>query len=530
MKLNYNVKVDTDGGVRELNGSAEFEAILRLRLDLPAGHILSAEASLSLTCSEDDRIFMNGFQSWSYCPEYRTTDKIRGIRHLPKPLIRYFGLDRYGDHYFLPYPDKPGLTHGESYCYFRSEERFRLFGSLDERPGYTLFIYDAAAGKLTIRRDCAGLSCGGEYAVFDLYFAEGAEDEVFDGWFKAMGVTARTQEKITGYTSWYNRYQKISEKTILDDLRGCAKVLRPGDLFQIDDGWEPYVGDWLEADAKKFPRGMKPLADEIHSRGLKAGLWLAPFIAQRGSKLLKDHPDWRYKHDGKLWYCGSNWGGFYALDMDNPEVAEYLKETFRRVFDEWGFDLVKLDFLYAAAPFGDETESRAARMMRAMELLRSFCGEKLILGCGVPLMPAFGLVDYCRIGCDVGLDWNDSWLMQQMIRERVSTKHSIGNTVFRRQLSGRAWINDPDVFILREDNVRLKPEEKRVLATVNSLFGGVLFCSDDMSAYPPEVRAFYEELLRNMKAEDIRVETKDGFKVSYAADGERREIEIPEYE
>ena len=529
MNLSYSVRVLTAQGQRELKGRAALDGALHLVLDLPEGVILSAEARVSLYCSDWERIFMNGFQSWTHSTERGRHDTIRSLRHLPKLGVRYNGLDRYGDNYFVPYPEKPGLTHGESWCYIRDNERFRLLASLNERPGYTLFSYDANSGELTIRRDCAGLFCGGAYPVFDLYYAEGTEQEVFDGWFAAMGVTARTQEKIAGYSSWYNRYQDISEQSILDDLRGCAEVLRPGDLFQIDDGWEPFVGDWLETDAKKFPRGLKPLADEIHARGLKAGLWLAPFVAQKGSKLLAEHPDWFYLHNGKKWYCGVNWGGFYALDIDKPEVVNYLKEVFRRVFDDWGFDLVKLDFLYAAAPFGSERETRAGRMTRAMELLRELCGEKLILGCGVPLMPAFGLVDYCRIGCDVGLDWNGSWLMQQTHRERVSTKQTIEDTVFRRELNGRAWLNDPDVFFLREDNLKLTENEKRVLATVNSLFGGVLFCSDDMSAYTPEARAFYEELLANREATDISVDTAGGFSVSYTVKGERKKVEIPTY-
>ena len=124
------------------------------------------------------------------------------------------------------------------------------------------------------------------------------------------------------------------------------------------------------------------------------------------------------------------------MDIDHPEVQTYLKQVFDRVLQDWGFDLVKLDFLYGAAPFGNARESRAGRMQRAMALLRSWCGDKLILGCGVPVMPAFGIVDYCRIGCDVGLDWDDVWYMRLFHRERVSTKQSIGNTIFRRQLNG----------------------------------------------------------------------------------------------
>lgn len=341
-----------------------------------------------------------------------------------------------------------------------------------------------------------------------------------------MGVKPRTTEKLAGYSSWYNRYQNIDEGSILSDLEGCAKLLKSGDLFQIDDGWQPYVGDWLYTNGRKFPHGLKPIAEDIHRRGLKAGLWLAPFVCQKGSEIYEKHPDWLLQVEGKNWYCGHNWGGFYALDIDNPQVVAYLERSFRQIFDDWGFDLVKLDFLYAAAPFGSQRESRAGRMIRAMELLRRFCGDKLILGCGVPLMPAFGLVDYCRIGCDVGLDWANSWVMRRTNREYVSTRNAILNSIFRRQLNGRAFLNDPDVFFLREDNLKLSRDEKFILATVNSLFGGLLLCSDDMSEYSPEARALYARLLENRDAADVQVDADDGLSVSYTVGGIRGKLEI----
>ncbi|MBR5095242.1 MAG: alpha-galactosidase, partial [Oscillospiraceae bacterium] len=207
-------------------------------------------------------------------------------------------------------------------------------------------------------------------------------------------------------------------------------------------------------------------------------------------------------------------------------VKAYLTKTFRRVFDDWGYDLVKLDFLYAAAPVGGLEETRAGRMIRALELLRELCGDRLILGCGVPLMPAFGLVDYCRIGCDVGLNWNGSRLMQRTNRERVSTRQAIGNTIFRRQLNGRAWLSDPDVFFLREDNIALTWEQKQTLATVESLFGGVLFHSDDMSGWTEEAHAFYRRLLRIRQAQNVRVHADRGLRVSYGLDGKTYDIVI----
>ena len=527
MKLTYLIQVIRDGKLAEETGAIELQpGVNRLVLPLPSCELVSVRAQLKREMGEKEKIFMNGFQTWTFCPEYGRDGKIRDLKHLPKTLVRAFGLEHYGDYYFVDYPNTPGRTHGESWCYFREGERYELFASLDERPGYTIFGYDAQAGELTLARDCEELVVDGDYHAFDLYWATGSEQEVFDGWFSALGVQPRTTQRITGYSSWYNRYQNISEQSVLEDLSGCAQVLRPGDLFQIDDGFEPFVGDWLEPDEKKFPRGMKVVAEEIHEKGLLAGLWLAPFVAQKKSRLVKEHPDWLLRHNGKPWLCGSNWGGFYALDIDHPGVIDYLEKVFRRVFDEWGFDLVKLDFLYGAAPFGNERETRAGRMTRAMEWLRTMCGEKLILGCGVPLMPAFGLVDYCRVSCDVGLDWDDNFLMREIHRERVSTRQAILNTVFRRQLNGRAWLNDPDVFFLREENLKLTHGQKEILATVNSLFGGMLLCSDNMAKYTPEAKERYARMLRLRDAQDVRVLADEGVAVRFRLDGREETVRI----
>ena len=524
----FNYKITLKNNPPVLGSIVRPHGALHVVEELPEDEIVRVEGSLNVPMSAEGRLFMNGYQSWTYSTEHSRVGRTHGVAHLPKFIIDHYGLDRYGDYNWVSYPEKPGVTHGESYCYFREGADFRLIGSLDETPGYTLFRYDCASHELRVERDCAGLRCGGPFHAFDLYFAHGREENVFDAWFGALGVKARTQEKIAGYTSWYNRYENISAGSIREDLEGCVGNLRPGDLFQIDDGWEPNVGDWLEADPAKFPDGMKQAADMIHAAGFRAGLWLAPFAANKASSLYREHQDWFLKDEkGKPWRAGCNWGGFFGLDIDNPEVVDYLERVFHRVLDEWGYDLVKLDFLYAAAPFGTADETRAGRMIRAMKLLRRLCWDKLILGCGVPVMPAFGLVDYCRIGCDVGLDWDDLPHMRWAHRERVSTRQSINNTVFRRQLNGRAWLNDPDVFFLREDNLKLTDEQKYVLATVNSVLGGVLLHSDNMAKYGPVARAQYAQLLRNRDAVNIEVEKDlEHFSLSYELDGKRIQVKI----
>ena len=114
-------------------------------------------------------------------------------------------------------------------------------------------------------------------------------------------------------------------------------------------------------------------------------------------------------------------------------------------------------------------------------------------------------IGVCRVSCDVSLDWDDKPHMRLIHRERVSTRQAILTSLFRRQLNGRAFLSDPDVFFLREDNVKLSPQQKKLLADCCSLFGGMLLCSDDMAQYTPEALAQYRQMLKNRQAENIRV-------------------------
>ena len=456
-----------------------------------------SEMVLKVSCGTGDRLFFNGFQSWTTSHEVSPTDILDYIGPVLHAAGRPWGTARYGDEYFIKYMGKPGFFHGFTYMYLRRGDKYQLIASTDESNGYTIFYYDVLKRELYIDKD-AGFTDKYDKDLHVVCF-EGTEDEVFDAWFAASGIKCRDAKPLAGYSSWYNRYAKITDETITEDLEGCSKVLKPGDLFQIDDGWQIAVGDW-EANPAKFPRGMKASVDDIHAKGFLAGLWLAPYSAQNTSSIVREHPDWLLQRSGKPWYAGCNWNGFFSLDIDNPEVQDYLRSVFDRVFNDWGFDLVKLDFLYSAAPWETTRgryigESRGGRMCRAMSYLREWCGDGLILGCGVPLGPAFGKVDYCRIGCDAGLDWENSPVMRKVNREIVSTRNAIGDIYFRRQLSGRAFINDPDVFFLRDDNIKLTAKQKDMHARVCAQYGGMLLTSDNMGEYDEAKLSRYNEYL-----------------------------------
>lgn len=510
----------SDGG--QLSYLFENERFIAQALTKKRTTIISASATVSFDFEKDDVAFFNGYQSWTLSRERSPfgTDNI--MRRCPKFLDKKYGFSMYGDGHFYKKPYKKGINYGYSYAYIRRGEKYFLFGSLAESSGFTRITFNTRNNTVVFEKDCAGRELDEDYVLFDVLMISGSEKAVFDMWFRYLTVVPLTNEKRTGYTSWYNYYQNISEDIILNDLSAMRALPKKPDVFQIDDGFETKVGDWLSVDEKKFPSGLEPIAKKIKEEGLIAGLWLAPFVCEKESELYSSHPDWLLKNkDGEPVYTGSNWSGMYALDFYNAEVRGYVKECIER-YKNMGFKLFKLDFLYAACVLPRRDKTRGEIMAEAMDFLREACGDCAILGCGVPLLSAFGKVEYCRIGMDMSLSWDDKVFMRLFHAERPSTKRTILNTVYRRQLSGRAFLNDPDVFLLRDYNVALSAEQKHALGTINGLFGGVLFVSDDFSRYSPEQKKRYYEILALNKATNITVEEKNGkMRIGYTLSGRR---------
>lgn len=479
--------------------------------------IETASVEFSFAFQKGDKLFLNGYQSWTQSHEEDLHTYDKSLKYCPKFAVKKLGLTSYGDGHFYPLKYQKGVRHGYSYAYVRRGETYYLFGSLAENTGFTRIIFDDNQNTVTFEKDCIGRVVKGEYKVFDLYFAKGTENEVFDGWFQAMGITARTKEKATGYTSWYNYYQNISEDILRHDLKDMKTLPNKADIFQIDDGFETAVGDWLSLKAE-FPNGLESIVQDIKKKGYRPGLWLAPFVCEKTSKLFAEHQDWLVKRDGEPIYGGCNWSGMYSLDFYNEEVRAYIREVFAH-YKKIGFTLFKLDFLYAVCMIPRPDKTRGEIMWEAMDFLREVCGDAYILGCGVPLASAFGKVEYCRIGMDMTLDWNDVLYMRIIHSERPSTKNTMLNSIYRRQLSGRAFLNDPDVFLLRENNMKLSWDRRVALATVNGLFGGLLFASDSFGSYQEEQKEVYRKILSLMKAKVISVEKGREMTITYEMDG-----------
>lgn len=294
----------------------------------------------------------------------------------------------------------------------------------------------------------------------------------------------------SGWCTWYHYYGEDTAEEVQKNLTVMDSEHLPLDLVLIDDGYETAIGDWDAVDPAKYPLGMKETADHIRSVGRHPGIWTAPFCASSESRLFTEHPDWVLRNQGgEPVVAFQHWGkDIYGLDLSVPAVCDWLHSLFQTMSNEWGYDLFKVDFLYAAAlaqgKRQDTRMTRAAAVRKGLEIIREAVGNKFVLGCGSPLGPAVGLVDGMRIGTDVHVEWRPFW----PDLSAPSVSNAMLNSVTRSFMHRRLWLNDPDCLLLRPrgDNSNLSPNESRFLATVASITGGLVLDSDYLPDLTPE--------------------------------------------
>ena len=105
------------------------------------------------------------------------------------------------------------------------------------------------------------------------------------------------------YNSWEATGFKVDEtgQEALAEKAASIGVER----FVVDDGWfgqraddKAGLGDWY-VNPVKFPRGLKPLIDKVHSLGMDFGLWVEPEMVNPNSELYRKHPDWVMNFPGR---------------------------------------------------------------------------------------------------------------------------------------------------------------------------------------------------------------------------------------
>ncbi|MGV9644063.1 alpha-galactosidase D [Streptomyces sp. NPDC003514] len=172
-----------------------------------------------------------------------------------------------------------------------------------------------------------------------------------------------------GWTSWTMQsskypglnpkgdYSYLSEANVLKQTDAmAAKLKKYGyEYVNIDAGWWM---DWSwtshfdrygrqQADPVRFPSGMKAVADHIHAKGLKAGIYL-PVGLEKGAYGDGKNPVWNAEGctTGDIVYddlrTTNGWDSAYKIDFSDPCAQKYI-DSQARMFADWGYDFLKLD-------------------------------------------------------------------------------------------------------------------------------------------------------------------------------------------
>jgi alpha-galactosidase len=242
---------------------------------------------------------------------------------------------------------------------------------------------------------------------------------------------------------------EVTDQIIRDNLDIFREKVPELKYIQLDDGYQPFFGDWFDPNPEYGD--VKQTIDDIREKGFEPAIWVAPFIAQKDSRVLREHPDWFIKNEqgepldsSTVSFGGWRYGPWYALDGTNPEVKAHFEKIFRRMREEWGVNYFKLDANYwGALQGGSHYQKNATRIeayRQGMEAVLSGCDEEtVVLGCNAPIWPSFGLVTAMRTSGDIRRQWRN---FKSLAQQNLS----------RCWQNGKLWDSDPDCIVLTTDS------------------------------------------------------------------------------
>jgi alpha-galactosidase len=254
-----------------------------------------------------------------------------------------------------------------------------------------------------------------------------------------------------GWNSWNTFFEDISEAKIMEvaDAFISSGLKDAGYLYvNIDDGWalERSSDGTIIPDPKKFPRGMKYVADYVHSKGLKFGIYTAP-----GEKTCAK-------------FVGS-------LGFEQKDVETYAA---------WGVDYIKLDGCGAK-------ESREVICKKWRDALDKVA-RPIVLSVHLGYDDVAFFTNYANLwrttndvypAWDLPLDQNVNW-------KPLSIAPTIDMQQGLEEAQSPGTFNDPDM--LQVGNGALSNEENKMHLGMWAMLGAPLLLGNDVRKMSKQVR------------------------------------------
>src|SRR5689334_13627693 len=255
---------------------------------------------------------------------------------------------------------------------------------------------------------------------------------------------ARTPQM--GWNSWNHFHTAIDDKTVREvaDAMVMSGMKDAGYVYvNIDDAWQlKHDADGNIVPNKKFP-DMKALADYVHSKGLKIGIYSSP-----GPKT-----------------CGGYEGSF---GHEKADAEMYAK---------WGIDYLKYDWCSASAIYKDTDMQPVYQVMG--DALRA-AGRPILFS-----LCQYGREDVWKWGAKVG---GNSWRTTGDISDNWKSMSTIGfkQLAIAPYATVGHW-NDPDM--LEVGNGGMNDDEYRTHMTMWAMLRAPLLAGNDIRSMSDATKA-----------------------------------------
>jgi len=241
------------------------------------------------------------------------------------------------------------------------------------------------------------------------------------------------------WSSWTSYYERVKEEDIVRNTDWISARLLPYGFqyVQLDDGYDRgeggqhfWIANW---DPQKFPHGPAWLANYIHSKGLRPGIWLVP---NSYAGATADHPDWYLHYTNGKTVIDYNTP---ALDSTNPAVLDFLQKEMTTL-DDWGFEYYKFDGEHALPKYvpgvdldrlyDKSVDALAAYRNRLSRIRKTIGPERFIEGdiAGTPLN-GVGYINSFFNGHDLYDNWQGMYSLFSSINSNVFFNHIVAYTM-----------------------------------------------------------------------------------------------------
>jgi hypothetical protein len=395
-----------------------------------------------------------------------------------------------------------------------------IMGALSAFKNFTTFRPYKNHVTVSIMLDSVTLLGGAIRETDPIFMSTGDPGELYSLYVELWARTskARNQSKSDlGWSSWYHYFSDITPVELKSNIDIAIKS--PIEVFQLDDGFQKALGDWLRP-CEKFNDYYPHFAKDKSLSDLSKGIWTAPFLVTPAFYRFQEFEQCLLNDDQSelltAMYSPSWGGAAYAIDTTHPLIKDFLTETYSRLV-EYGFDFFKIDFCYAAALSAkrhDTQKTRAEALRLGLELIRNAIGDSsFLLGCGCPFGPAVGLVDAMRVSPDTAPYWEPRMNLFGYLETAVCAKNAILASIYRSPFHRRLFINDPDCLMLRQTQTFLTRDQIECLKASILACGAFVMLSDDLSLYNNSTWKELDRLI-NLKSNyhlDSKITIQDPF-------------------